>query len=261
MICGYNNIYDLCLNKYKYQYTTVTSNGYYAVPYVSEDADVIRTNLEDNSIFLLQKSSTSLIETCDSNDDIETINSWDCYTIYRNLKSNQILLPDIEKYKDLQKNIVTEKYKQLLNNGILINIDDFILSGNSTNGIGSTSGSNASSQNLGPYSIRLSANHEDQINFTNIMAQASLIYLSNSDIKLPVIIDHHNRAHVFSYSNIIKILNSYFEILQRYKNIRDDLLQNINNSNTVDDIVVNVFYTSKQLSNTNSITTIDYSTL
>lgn len=260
MICGYNNIYDLCLNKYKYEYNNIISNGFYSVVDSYETSSVIRTDTANGNKYLLKQSDTSSIDLCDVTDETEIISSWDCYQIYRNLKLNEISLPNIEKYKKSQKDIIENTYNKLLSNGILVRIENFIVASSPAGNIsGGASGSNPATETLGEYVIRLPAHSKDQINFANIMGFASIIYLTNDNTQLPFIVDYYNKGHKFSYNNMIKILNVYFNTLKQYKEIKDDLLVNIEKADTIDSIISNVFYTTKPTFGSTSNTLVDYS--
>lgn len=251
MICGYENIYDLCENKYNYQYYTFTNNGSYILAASGDLAPVIRIDKSSGQRFLLNYTDPIAIDNCVDDTSNENILAWECYQIYRN-SNKYISFPDLNDYKNAQKQYILEQYDNLLNAGILINIDDFITSNVNTNSSGSGSGSGSSNitlQNItSSFSIRLPSTKNDQIYYSNIITLINLWYSINSNAALPKIMDFYNRAHELSYTNLNNILIKYFKKLKEYSDIKDDLLNIIDKALNVSDIQRAIFYTSRQIS-------------
>ena len=143
MICNYENIYDLCLNKYLYQYAYTAQNNNIAVAYSDTDGAVYRTDKTDGTTILITSSSNNTIEPCSLDDDEILASNWECYMIYRD-SGRFISNPSIESYKKTQTEIINKLYNSSLSYGILVSIDDFLMSENN-NIAGSSSGSGCNS--------------------------------------------------------------------------------------------------------------------
>lgn len=248
MICGYENIYDLCTNKYTYQYSFFNNNGKYIIPATGSNDPVIRTDITSGQKFLLSSTDLLNIEDCGNNTDLSLISAWDCYQIYR--QSNKTIdIPPLNDFKNAQKNYIINQYNQLLENGILIKINDYVVSSVVINSSGSGSGSGSETQDTTTsFSIRLPAKTSDQIYYSNILALVNLWYSINSNFAIPKIIDYYNRSQELSYVNLNKIFVIYFKKLKEYLEIKNDLLDIIDKAETIYDVQRAIFYTSRQIS-------------
>ena len=118
MICGYANIYDLCSNKYTYEYASFSVNNGYAIPNTGYDGSVYRTDKNSRQKVLLEPSSTLTISTCDLSDDNPNLTAWECYLWYKN-NGGLVSDPPLSKYKEEQIknefiNDLKEKFKSPL---------------------------------------------------------------------------------------------------------------------------------------------------
>lgn len=240
MICGYSNIYDLCSNKYTYEYASFSINNGYAVANTGYDGSVYRTDKNSQQKVLLEPSSTLTISTCDLSDDNLDLTAWECYLWYKN-NDGLVSDPPLSKYKEEQIKNVTTQYNNVLSNGILITINNFAIDiGISQNG----AYSNTTISQTTNYTILLPALNDDIINFSNILSLATLMNTNYSTDPLPPLVDYYNNAHFLNYYNLSNILSNYFNKLKNYKLILDNLIITINNSATIDDIQKQVFYTA-----------------
>lgn len=254
MICGYQNIYDLCNNKFTYQYSSFTNNGRHVVVASGDLDSVIRKDTLTGQNFLLNSTDLINIDDCDNTQELETISAWNCYQIYRQ-NNNPIELPSLNDYKNAQKQYILDQYNNLLENGLVIIIDDFVIFTVITNN-GSGSGSGSSENTTRPFTIRLPCKRSDQIYYGNLLAYLALWYASNSDNPIPLIIDYYNRSHELSYINLSKILREYFRKLKEYADIKDNLLDIIDAAETINDVCSAIFYTSRQPSGSSLGTTV-----
>ena len=254
MICGYENIYDLCNNQYSYQYSSFTKNGKYVIVDSDINAPVIRTDKVTGQKFLLTSTDLVSIDTCDNITESDIISAWDCYLIYRQ-NEQPIDNPSLNDYKNAQKQYIIDQYNNLLNNGILITIDNFVISTTTTNGSGSGSGS-SSIENTSSFSIRLPSKPTDQIYYSNLSSFLNLWYATNSNAKIPRVVDFYDRPYELSYINLNRIFVSYFRKLKEYLDIKNDLLDIIDNASNIEGISSAIFYTSRQISGASSGTII-----
>lgn len=240
MICGYANIYDLCSNKYTYEYASFSVNNGYAIPNTGYDGSVYRTDKNSQQKVLLEPSSTLTISTCDLSDDNPDLTAWECYLWYKNT-NGLISEPPLSKYKEEQIKNVTTQYNNVLSNGILITINNFAIDiGISQNG----AYSNTIISQTTNYTILLPALDDDIINFSNILSLATLMNANDSTDPLPPLVDYYNNAHFLNYYNLTNILSNYFNKLKNYKLILDNLIIAINSSSSIDDVQKQVFYTT-----------------
>jgi hypothetical protein len=252
MICGYENIYDLCNNQYYYQYSSFINNGKYVIVNSDINAPVIRTDKVTGQKLLLTSTDLIPIDTCDNITESDIISVWDCYLIYRQ-NEKPIDNPSLNEYKNAQKQYINDQYNNLLNNGILITINNFVISTTITSGSGSGS---SSVENTISFSIRLPSKPTDQIYYSNLSSFLNLWYATNSNAKIPRIIDFYDRSYELSYINLNRIFVSYFRKLKEYLDIKNDLLDIIDNASSIEDISRAIFYTSRQISGSSSGTTI-----
>lgn len=256
MICGYDNIYDLCTNKFNYQYSSFVDNGRHVLAASGSLDPVIRIDKNTGQRFLLTSTDLINIDDCDNTQDLQTISAWECYQTYRSANL-PIQLPSLADYKNAQKQYILDKYNNLLENGINITINNFVVSSVLLNSSGSGSGSgNTTSSVTKVFSIRLPATKNDQIYYTNLASFINLWYITNSESSIPRIIDYYNRSHELSYINLNRILTAYFLKLKEYLDIKNDLLDIIDKAQTLNDVYSAVFYTSRQVSGSASRTTI-----
>lgn len=254
MICGYDNIYDLCTNKFNYQYSSFVDNGRHILAASGSLDPVIRIDKNTGQRFLLTSTDLINIDDCDNTQDLQSISAWECYQIHRSANF-PIQLPNLTDYKNAQKQYILDKYNNLLENGINIIINNFVVSSVVSNNSGSTSGS-TSSNITKVFSIRLPAKKNDQIYYTNLASFVNLWYATNSDSPIPRIMDYYNRSHELSYINLNRVLTAYFLKLKEYLDIKNDLLDIIDNAQTLNDVYSAIFYTSRQVSGSASRTTI-----
>jgi len=254
MICGYENIYDLCNNKYSYQYSSFIRNGKYVVVDSDINAPVLRTDRTTGQKFLLTATDLISIDTCDNVSELDITSAWDCYLIYRQ-SGKTIDNPSLNDYKNAQKQYITDQYNNLLETGVLVTIDNFVISTTITNGSGSGSGS-SSVENIGSFSIRLPSKLTDQLYYSNLSSFLNLWYATNSNATIPRIIDFYDRSYELSYINLNRIFVVYFRKLKEYLDIKNDLLDIIDNASTIEDVSRAIFYTSRQISGSSSGTTI-----
>lgn len=243
MFCDHTNVVDYCCHKYSYRYATVIAGDNGLQSLSNSDSAVIRIDNSTLEETRIDSFSSEIIYNCDSNDNEEFIGSWDCYQIYRHICDGIINDADLTTYENYQSNNISSIYYDTITNGYLVTIDDFIIS--STINTGSGSGSETTTDETKSFSIRLKAREQDKVYYGNVFAIANSIYISNSDEELPYIIDFYDKAYKFSYQNIVKIFNSYFNGLKRLQNVRDDGVNRINNSDTFDQILDTNLYQSK----------------
>jgi Cys-rich repeat protein len=201
MICGYNNIYDLCINKYTYQY--INGSG-------SINDPVLRIDKIDDSRSYISPINTDVIVPCDYNDEIEAVTSWDCYQIYKNF-SLSVSNNSLQQQKNNQTSTVSNFNNSTLNAGI-----DISISNNNT--------------------ITLKTTKEDQIHIGNIVAYANLLYEQNINSKMPPILDINSNAYNLNYQQLFKVCSEYLNTIILYHYINKDLNNSLSNSTTSDEI-------------------------
>jgi hypothetical protein len=240
MICGYSNIYDLCSNKYTYEYATFSVENNTIVANTGYSGSVYRTDKNTKEKILLEASSSLNIPNCDLNEENSELIAWECYLWYKN-SGGFIDNPPLEDYQIAQIEHINNTYENLLDNGILISIDNF-----ATNISVSVDGAYAGttvSESVN-FKIILPAKKDDIINFSNILSLATLLNANDDFTPLPPLVDIYNNAHFLNYYNLTNILSNYFNKLKTYKLIKDDLIDKVINSSTIDDVVKQSFYTN-----------------
>lgn len=228
MICNYQNINDYCLNKFTYQYADVPTA-------TSGDliTSVIRTDKDTGEVITIGPNSDLYILPCNNNDVVEVISAWECYQIFIN--NNLIKKADnsIVKNKKIQE--VTNNYDLNAQDNIVINIDNF-------------------------NSILLDSSTENQVHLGNIFCLANILYNEDSNSIMPQIYDINNISYNFNYSSLKYLLTTYFYKIAKVKNIKDDLLFSISNTNNIDDIDNKTFCKTKVANNITKVNkTIDLS--
>jgi len=210
MICGYNNIYELCSNKYSYQYKNVVFNGDNILQDDGPLSVVIRTDNTTGEKSIIGPYSKTPIDDCDLSAELETISEWGCYQIFRGVAQGYISPPDIETYRETQIANILQNYNNILNNGIQIAIDNRILV--------------------------LSGSLDDQISYRNTAVSAQTIYNDNPDNVMPSIADINKTTYKFNYLSLNTIFQEYFRQIINYKNLKDFLIAKVNQSRTIDEI-------------------------
>ena len=210
MICGYNNIYELCSNKYSYQYKNVIFNSDNILQDDGPLSVVIRTDNTTGEKSIIGPYSETPIDDCDLSAELETISEWGCYQIFRGVAQGYVNPPDIETYRETQIANILQNYNNILNNGIQIAIDNRILV--------------------------LSGSLDDQISYRNTAVSAQTIYNNNPDNVVPSITDINKTIYKFNYSSLNTIFQEYFRQIIYYKNIKDFLITKVNQSTTIDEI-------------------------
>lgn len=211
MICGYENIYDLCSKKYSYQYKNVIFNGTNLVADSGPLAPVIRKNNITGKISIIGPASETPIEDCDVSIENESISDWGCYQIYIAVFGGAVDPPSLETFKQTQILNITQNYDITLNNGIQVVLSD------NTN-------------------IFLAAALDDQIQHRNALASAQTLYNEDPDNVMPSITDINKLSHQFDYLTINSIFQEYFRQIIYYKNLKDILISKVNQSTTVDEV-------------------------
>lgn len=238
MICGYSNIYDLCSNKYSYEYATFSVENNTIVANTGYSGSVYRTDKNTKEKILLEASSSLNIPNCDLNEENSELTAWECYLWYKN-NSGTISNPPLENYKLAQIDLINTTYENLLDNGILISIDNFATNINVT--IDGAYAGTTVSESVN-FKIILPAKKDDIINFSNILSLATLLNANDDFTPFPPLVDIYNNAHFLNYYNLTNILSNYFNKLKTYKLIKDDLIDKVINSSTIDDVVKQSFY-------------------
>lgn len=249
MICGYENIYDLCENQFSYTYATVIIFNDYAVADTGNNAAVYRTDKNNNTTILLEPGSSLPIKTCALDDNNEDFTAWDCYLWYKNT-NGVIGNPPLEDYQIVQIEYINTIYQNLLDNGILIKIDNFATNMSTSDG----AYANVVVSETANYTILLPAKNDDIINFTNILSLATLLNNNNSSDPIPPLIDYYNNAHFLNYYNLTNILVNYFNKLKYYENLKDTLIQKVLNAQSISDVQAQVFHTNISVLNSNKAT-------
>jgi hypothetical protein len=209
MSCNYQNINDICLNKYTYQYQNVIFNGNTCVADSGSLSSVIRTDIDTGIIDIINPLSLSTVEDCDKNSETEVITAWECYQLY--IQSEGIVLDaPIEAYRLEQSRHIVSSYNNSLIMGIDININ----------------------QNT----FTLGGSLSDQIYYRNIVSMAQLAYSDDVDSTMPPFTDIVNILHQLSYDDLSAIFQSYFFRIIYLKTLKDFLLNKIQQSDKIIDI-------------------------
>jgi len=209
MSCNYQNINDICLNKYTYQYQNVIFNGNTCVADSGSLSSVIRTDIDTGIIDIINSLSLDTVEDCDKNSETEVITAWECYQFY--IQSEGVVLDaPIEAYRLEQSRHIVSSYNKNLIMGIDININ----------------------QNT----FTLSGSLSDQIYYRNIVSMAQLAYSDDVDSTMPPFTDIINILHQLSYDDISAVFQSYFSRIIYLKTLKDFLLNKIQQSDKIIDI-------------------------
>jgi len=230
MICGYNDIYDLCLNKYSYEYLDFIENSSY-ITVASGDSDrVIRYDLTNNTNEIISISSTSPIHICDNAEEQPIITDWEAYQIYRfyGPGPSGIKLPPLEEYKAAQKKLVEKIYNSTIDRGI--------------------------SFNSGSHTISLAASLSDQLYYRNLITQVEFLYNDDPFNTLPEIIDKNYNVYKFRYEDYNSVFRVYFGTLIYLKNLFDQTIINIDSVSFSDQVSTYTWDPNISLDNSNTIT-------
>jgi hypothetical protein len=210
MICNYQNINDYCLNQYSYQFIgTISNNGVVSID-KSETAPVLRTDKTTGENKVISQFSSNIIKPCSSSDDNESTTEWECYIIYRYIGSGYISDPPLDTLKNAQIDIINNSYDSSLDEGILVNI-------NNTN-------------------VILGSTMEDQIYYQSILNYSQALYDDDSDAVMPSFSDSENKIYSVSYDTLVSIFKTYFNKVVYYKNLKESLVSQCLNCNTLSDI-------------------------
>lgn len=207
MICGYNNIYDLCVNRYTYQYVYGSGSIY---------DPVLRIDKNTKSQSYISPTSSDIILPCDYSDETEAITSWDCYQIYKNF-SLSVSDSSTDNSKSIQRSLISRFNNETLNAGINVIIDD----GTNSNNI-----------------IILKSSVEDQIHIGNIAIYANLAYEKNINSTMPPIIDMYGNSYNFNYQILSDVCIQYLNANIQYCYINKDLNFQLNNAINIHDIEI-----------------------
>lgn len=238
MFCGYIDINDYCNNRYSYTYANLVENNCYAVPDSGNLAYVYRQDLVTEEVILITPSDYAPLQPCDIDDESQGFNNWDCYQSFLN-NGGTVNDPSFEQYKLAQNDIIQDCYKNLIDAGVLICIDNFI-----TNVAPYQDGAyiQVAPEDTTDYCIHLPATEEDVINFSNILSQATLLNATNSNDAISPLLDYNNVAHFLNYLNLVNILTNYFHKLQLYATLKNNLLSDLQLAESISDIQNLTFY-------------------
>jgi len=201
MICNYQNINDYCLNKFTYQYANIPTAS-------SGDlvTSVIRTDKDTGEVLTISPDTNLFVEPCNSDDLVEVISVWECYTIYAT-SDNSVVKSVDEAIKIADQNTkVLSNYDTNSQDGVVIDISGF-------------------------NNFIIDGSMENQIHLGNIFALANILYNENSNNQMPYILDINNVAYYFDYASLKNILTVYFTKVTKQKIIKDDLVNQINTKN------------------------------
>lgn len=265
MVCGYENIYDFCSNQYTYTYASFIVEDKYVVANTGYDGSVYRTDKNTQKTILLEPLANSKVKTCNDSDDDEGFTDWDCYIWYKN-NGGFINNPPVEEYQLAQIDYINNTYSNLLENGILVSINNFVINTTISN---EQYGGTVVSEST-EYSILLPAQDHDIVNFSNILSLATLKNINNDKEPLPAIIDYYNNAHFLNYYNLTNILSNYFNKIKYYFSLKNNLVNNVLNLSSINEIQSQLFYScgsaldfnnTTNISTNNSSNIIKFSTL
>lgn len=224
MSCQYENIYDLCANKYIYEYFSVTSsssaffatsgtvasgNSIPTIANTGSDATVVRIDKDTGDREIITSFTSMIVDHCDNTVESQSVNAWTCYQIYR-AAGGIIADPSLETFKNAQYQQLTDDYNNTLSNGISIPINN--------------------------QTITLDASLDSQIYYKNIASTAQALYNTDVDSVMPKFTDKDNNLYSFNYDNINSIFQEYFTKVIYYKNLKDILTKKINDSNSINSV-------------------------
>lgn len=210
MICNYENITDYCSNRYSYQFIgTISNNGVVSID-KSETAPVLRTDKITGQNKIITQFSTDLIQPCSSTEDNEGTTEWDCYIIYRYISNGYISDPSLDTLKNDQIDIINNAYQSSIEEGVLVQINNV--------------------------DVILGSSIEDQIYYQSILNYAQVLYDDDSDAVMPSFTDAQNNVYKVSYDILITIFKTYFTKVIYYKNLKESLVFQVSDSNTISDL-------------------------
>lgn len=210
-ICNYNNINDLCCNKYSYQYAHTVSDGTRAVAVSGENAAVYRTDQLSGEIVLLNSASNLTIEPCSISDDPDIIMAWECYRIWRNDCLNNPLLPPIDSYRITQKDVIEKAYKARLEQGYSTTVDNIRVS--------------------------FSLLPEAQVNLASIVLSANILYANDTKSTMPSIYDINGQPITLTYAQIVDLYKKYTNANTLILSLKTLLISQIDAATSIEEIV------------------------
>jgi hypothetical protein len=167
---------------------------------------VIRTDKDTGEVLTISPDTNLFVEPCDSDDLVEVISFWECYTIYAT-SDNSVVKSVDEAIKIADQNTkVLSNYDTNSQDGVVIDISGF-------------------------NNFIIDGSMENQIHLGNIFALANILYNENSNNQMPYILDINNVAYYFDYASLKNILTVYFTKVTKQKIIKDDLVNQINTKN------------------------------
>lgn len=209
-ICGYEDVSDLCCQKYLYQYAESISDGYIAITNSGLYAPVLRTDKDTGEIIFLNPYSTETISVCDTTDDSPIIGAWRCYEIWRDQCNNTLSAPPLSSYKDTQKAIINTSYNNALNSQFSTQID-----GND---------------------IFLNRKLEDQMVLTSRILTAVLQYQSDPSGVSPTITDSFGNILSIPYTGLLQLYSEYNCSNNAITNLKNKTIMNIDNAISTEDV-------------------------
>ena len=209
-ICGYEDISDLCCQKYLYQYADSISDGYIAIANSGLFAPVLRTDKDTGEIIFLNPYSTETISVCDTTDDSPIIGAWGCYEIWRDQCNNTPSSPKLSSYKDTQKDIINTSYNNVLNSQFSTQVD----------------GNN----------IFLDRKPEDQMVLTSRILTTVLQYQSNPSDVSPTITDSFGNILSIPYTGLLQLYSEYNSSNNAITNLKNKMIMNIDNAISAEEV-------------------------
>lgn len=216
MICGFDNINDLCCNKYNYQFAETTTNGTRAVSFSDPDAPVYRIDNNTGEIILLDPGSSLTIDPCSSNEEMDIISAWECYQIWRNDCQNTPLDAPLESYRTTQKDIIEKTYKARIDEGYTTLLSDGIR-------------------------VTIGITPESQVNLASAALSANIAYSANNQAIMPTIYDINGQALTLTYEQIADLYKRYTTANASILSLRSYLLSSIDSSESIDEIITYVW--------------------
>lgn len=210
MICNYENITDYCSNRYSYFFNDVIASGTIVAVDDSEFAPVLRVDNITGQTKLLTQYSTDTIPTCNSTDDSEGTNDWECYTIFRYIAQGSIGDPPFGVFQEAQKQIIKEAYNTSLQDGVYVTINS--------------------------QTVLLGANISDQIAYKSILSYAQALYDDDTDATMPSFTDVNGTIYNLNYTDLVEVFKTYLTKLIYYKNLQDTLLNEVDTCNSLSDL-------------------------
>jgi hypothetical protein len=212
MICGFDNINDLCCNKYSYQFAATVTDGTRAVALSDNEAPVYRIDNTTAETILLDPSSSLTIDPCSSTEETDIISAWECYQIWRNDCQNIPLDPPVDNYKATQRDIIEKAYKARIDEGYITILSDGIR-------------------------VTLGITPESQVNLASAALSANIAYSNNNQSVMPTIYDINGQALVLSYEQIADLYKKYTTANAAILSLRSYLLSKIDNADSIEEIV------------------------